>query len=156
MHYALRRNSLANANDLANEMAKTSSSLRKWKFTTKFASDCECDGLVHSEPDHPLEILEELKSGCLRVRREERLRLEERLGKPMGLDSEPFLKPIARASSIRGQPYFSVSEYDLESERENRWALIRSHSWNQSGEPTVFGDSLNLESSEIPAIRPVL
>ena len=33
-----------------------------------------------------------------------RVRLEERLGKPMGLDSEPFLKPIGRANSTRGQP----------------------------------------------------
>ena len=37
-------------------------------------------------------------SGCLRVQ------LEERLGEPMGLDSEPFLKPIERANSIQGQP----------------------------------------------------
>ena len=35
-----------------------------------------------------------------------RVRLEERLGKPMGLDSEPFLKPIGRANSTRGHPYF--------------------------------------------------
>ena len=33
-----------------------------------------------------------------------RLRLEERLGKPMGLDLEPFLKPIGRANSTRGHP----------------------------------------------------
>ena len=38
------------------------------------------------------------KSGGLRVR------LEEWLGKPMGLDSEPFLKPIGRANSTQGQP----------------------------------------------------
>ena len=48
-------NSLANANIFANENPKISSSLRKipceWKFATKFASDCECDGLVHSVPD---------------------------------------------------------------------------------------------------------
>ena len=25
----------------------------EWKFATKFASDCECDGLVHSDPNRP-------------------------------------------------------------------------------------------------------
>ena len=34
-----------------------------------------------------------------------------------------------------------VSEYGWKSDWENRWALIRSHSWNQPGEPTVLGDS---------------
>ena len=43
-------------------------------------------------------IFKDQRSGCLRVR------LGERLGKPMGLDSEPFLKPIGRANSTRGQP----------------------------------------------------
>ena len=38
----------------ANEITKISSSLRKflsceWKFATRFASDYECDGLVHSD-----------------------------------------------------------------------------------------------------------
>ena len=23
----------------------------EWKFVTKFTSDCECDGLVHSDPE---------------------------------------------------------------------------------------------------------
>ena len=32
------------------------------------------------------------------------------VGKPMGLDSEPFWKPIGRANSTRGQP-LGVSEY---------------------------------------------
>ena len=51
----LLRDSLANANGFANAVAKNSSSLQKflanaeWKFATKFASDCECDGLEHSE-----------------------------------------------------------------------------------------------------------
>ena len=33
-----------------------------------------------------------------------RVRFEERLGKPMGVIPEPFLKPIGRANSTRGQP----------------------------------------------------
>ena len=33
-----------------------------------------------------------------------RVRLVEWLGNPMGLDSEPFLKPIGRANSTRGHP----------------------------------------------------
>ena len=49
------------------------------------------------------------------------------IGKPIDLDSEPFLKPIGRANSTRGQPW-GVSEYSWKSDWENRWALIRSHS----------------------------
>ena len=64
----------------------------------------------------------------------------------MGLDSDPFLKPIGRANSIRGQPW-GVSEYGWKSDWDNRWALIRSHSWNQSGEPTVLRDSPSLQGN---------
>ena len=43
---------IANANGSAKEIKKMSSSLWtffcEWTFATKFASDCECDGLVHS------------------------------------------------------------------------------------------------------------
>ena len=42
-----------------------------------------------------------------------------------------------------------VSEYGWESDWENRWALIRSHSWNQSGVPTVLGDSLRASPSTV-------
>ena len=38
-----------------------------------------------------------------------RVQLGDRLGKPMGLLFEPFLKSISRANSSRGQPsFFSV------------------------------------------------
>ena len=63
-------------------------------------------------------------SGCLRVR------LEERWGKPMGLDSVPFLKPIGRGNDIIGlqrpRPATGVS-----------WAL-----WAQSVPGVSFGVSL--------------
>ena len=53
---ALRRNSLANANVSANEMRKfrprSGNALRMEKFATTFASECECDGLVHSVLEH--------------------------------------------------------------------------------------------------------
>ena len=46
---ALQMNSLANANCFANEVAKISLSFPcEWTFATKFASECECDSLVHS------------------------------------------------------------------------------------------------------------
>ena len=48
-------------------------------------------------------------------------------------------------NSIRGRP-LGVSEYGWKSDWENRCALIRSHSWNQSGEPTVLRDSLTHKS----------
>ena len=63
-----------------------------------------------------------------------------RLGKSMCLQSKPFQIPIGRTSSTRGHPQ-DVSEYGLQSHEENRWAFILSHSGNQSGEPTVLGDS---------------
>ena len=37
-----------------------------------------------------------------------RARLEEQLGKPACLSSKPFLKPIGRSNSTRGQPYLGV------------------------------------------------
>ena len=44
----------ANANGFANEMADifvlAAEIPGEWTFATKFASDCECDGLVHSVP----------------------------------------------------------------------------------------------------------
>ena len=42
-----------------------------------------------------------------------------------------------------------VSEYGWKSDWENRWDLIRSHSGNQSGEPTVLGDSLRASPSTV-------
>ena len=49
---ALRRNLLANANGSANEIARKfhpgwQEIPCEWKLATKFASDCECDGVVH-------------------------------------------------------------------------------------------------------------
>ena len=59
---ALRRISLANANGFANEIAifffcfvLAVEIPCEWKFATKFASECECDGLVHSAPDRAIE-----------------------------------------------------------------------------------------------------
>ena len=46
---------LANANGFANEIANVRSHCGipcEWMFATKFASDCECDGVVHSGEDY--------------------------------------------------------------------------------------------------------
>ena len=46
----MRRNSLANANGRMNDekFVLTAEIPCEWTFATKFASDCECDGVVHS------------------------------------------------------------------------------------------------------------
>ena len=51
---------------------------------------------------------------------------------------------VCRAIGKTDAPYFQgVSEYGLQIDLDNRWLLFLSHSWNQSAEPTVLGDSHN-------------
>ena len=52
----------------------------EWKFATKFASECECDGVVHSEPDphqSKMFMLCVFSSPCLLFRK---LAFEDTLG----------------------------------------------------------------------------
>ena len=61
-----------------------------------------------------------------------RVRFEERLGKPMCLQSEPLQIPIGRTNSTRGQ-LSDVSEYGLKSHQENRCAFNPEPFWKPIG-----------------------
>ena len=70
-------NSLANANGFANDIAKVSFSLRnlipcEWTFAKEFASDCECDGLVHSESEQVVGVPQEGHRGLEQIRANKR------------------------------------------------------------------------------------
>ena len=70
-------------------------------------SSGKTDGLDSEPPETNRESQQHSGAALvrLRVRLEGRVIITQSLGKSIGLDSEPFLKPIGRANSTQGQPY---------------------------------------------------